>query len=203
MSELRKIIQNLADKGLDDAVMGRVKCCQELTPAGWKMPERLAGFWCDVDPEKESESLLQNVPVAMRVLNTDDDIGVIFVPKVDTTVLIEWVDGRPTITACQEWTRMILKKGDNFWLEVKANDDIFVKTAGAVEIKVAKTVTEEIDIFKQVKSPLIKLGKTAPHPVIWGDSLVSWLSTHTHGSSPPPLQAPALPALLSKVVFTD
>lgn len=205
MSELKKIIQELSDKGLDDAIIGTVVACQQTTPAGWAMPERLKGFWCDVAPEKESEALLQHAPMPLRVMNGEDhkDLGVIIVPEKDTEVIVEWVDGRPTIAACQRWERMILKKGENLWIEIDNKDNILIQTAGAIDIKVKKTSVEEADISKQIKSPLIKLGKTAPHPVIWGDSLVSWLSTHTHGGSLPPLQAPALPGLLSKVVFTD
>lgn len=204
MSEIRKLFQDLSDKGLDDAIIGTVERRQEKTPTGWSIPGRMKGFWCDVRPEKAGEAMLQYVPMAFRVLNTDDDLGIIVVPKVGTEVLVNWVDGRPTIEACQEWDRMILKKGDNLWIEIAENDDILVQTAGAVEVKVKKTVVEDIKISKQVKAPLIKLGRIAPHPVFWGDMLLTWLSTHTHHpSGKPPIQSPALPAILSKTVFID
>lgn len=204
MSDVKKLFQELADKGIDDAVLGTVKCCQQKTEVGWSLPDRMKGFWCDVEPEKESETLMQNVPMSLRVLNKHDDLGIIVVPKKETEVLVTWVDGRPTIEACQEWDRLILKKGDNLWIEIKANDDIFVQTSGAIQMKVAKTVTEDITVSKQVKAPLIKLGRLAPHPVFWGDALLTWLSTHTHHpAGKPPLQSPALPAILSKTVFID
>ncbi len=208
MSEVKKLFQELSDKGLDDAIVGTVKACQQTTPAGWAMPDRLAGFWCDVQPEKESEALLQHVPMAFRVLNTENDLGVIIVPEIDTEVLVEWVDSRPTITACQCWERMILKKGDNLWIEIDKDDNILVQTAGAVEVKVKKTVTEEIDISKHVKCPLIKLGKNAVHEVALGDLLLAWLKGHTHNCtapgtpSGPPIPRPTK-ALLSKVVFVE
>ncbi len=204
MSEVKKLFQELSDKGLDDAIIGTVTACQQTTPAGWALPDRLKGFWCDVQPEKKSETLLQHVPMAFRVLNTENDLGIIMVPKKDTEVLVSWVDGRATIEACQEWDRMILKKGKNLWIEIAENDDILVQTDGAIEVKVKKTVVEDIKISKQVKAPLIKLGRIALHPVFWGDMLLTWLSTHTHHpSGKPPIQSPALPAILSKTVFID
>ncbi len=207
MSEVKKLFQELSDKGLDDAIIGTVTACQQTTPAGWAMPDRLKGFWCDVQPEKESETLLQHVPMAFRVLNTENDLGIIVVPKIGTEVLVSWVDSRPTIEACQKWERMILKKGDNLWIEIDSQDNILVETAGAVDVKVSKTVTEEIDISKHVKSPLIKLGKNAPHPVALGDLLISWLISHTHNCTAPgyPSGPPVPPptGLLSKTVFTD
>ncbi|TET23438.1 MAG: hypothetical protein E3J71_02350 [Candidatus Stahlbacteria bacterium] len=208
MSDVRKLFQELSDKGLDDAIIGTVEAVQQTTPAGWALSDRIPGFWCDVQPEKESETLLQHVPMPLRVLNREDDkdLGFILVPEKNTEVLVTWVDGRPTIEACQRWERMILKKGDNLWIEIDADDNIFVQTAGAVEVKVKKTMTEEIAISKQVKCPLIKLGKTAPHPVFWGDMLMTWLSTHVHspGGLPPILaQTAALPGILSKTVFID
>jgi len=204
MNELKRLLQELADKGLDDAVIGTVVCCQQKTKTGWAIPDRMKGFWCDVQPEKESETLLQNVPMAFRVLNASDDLGVIVVPKKGTAVLVSWVDSRPTIAACQEWERMILKKGKNLWIEIDAADNIAVQTAGAVELKVKKTVVEDVAVSKQVKAPLIKLGRIAPHPVFWGDALLLWLSTHTHSPhGKPPIQSPALPGILSKTVFID
>lgn len=209
MSDVRKLFQELSDKGLDDAIIGTVTACQQTTPAGWALADRIPGFWCDVQPEKESETLLQHVPMPLRVLNREDDkdLGFILVPEKETEVLVTWVDGRPTIEACQRWERMILKKGDNLWIEIDADDNIFVQTAGAVEVKVSKTVTEEIDISKHVKSPLIKLGKNAPHPVALGDLLISWLTSHVHNCTAPgyPSGPPVPPptGLLSKTVFTD
>lgn len=210
-NNVRKLFQELSDKGIDDAIIGTVEAVQQTTPSGWALTDRIKGFWCDVQPEKESETLLQHVPMAFRVMNGEDhkDLGVIIVPEIDTEVLVEWVDGRPTITACQRWERMILKKGDNLWIEIDKEDNILVQTAGAVDVKVKKTVTEEIDISKHVKCPLIKLGKNAPHAVVWGDDLVSWLKNHKHNSntpgnpSGPPLTGKLLDAYLSKVVFTD
>ncbi|MBN2381173.1 hypothetical protein JXM67_15345 [candidate division WOR-3 bacterium] len=213
MSEIRKLFRELSDKGLNDAIIGTVIRCQETTPTGWSIPKRVHAFWCDVKPEKESEAVLQYVPMPMRVLNAPDDLGVIFVPKVDTEVIVSWIDGRPTMLACKEWDRMILKKGENLWIEIAKNDDILVQTNGQVNVKVGKSVTEEITLSKHVKCPLIKLGQIAPHPVVMGDILVTWLSTHTHILSPvatpagfvtsPPMQNPALPGILSKVTFTD
>lgn len=208
-NNVRKLFQELSDKGIDDAIIGTVQAVQQTTPTGWALPDRIKGFWCDVQPEKESETLLQHVPMSLRVLNTENDLGVIIVPKQGTEVLVTWVDGRPTIEACQEWERMILKKGEDLWIEIDAEDNILVQTAGAVDVKVKKTVTEEIDISKHVKSPLIKLGKKAPHAVVWGDDLVRWLKNHQHNSntpgnpSGPPLTGKLLDAYLSKVVFTD
>lgn len=211
MSDVRKLFQELSDKGIDDAIIGTVKKVQQTTPSGWALPDRIPGFWCDVQPEKESETLLQHVPMPLRVLNREDDkdLGFILVPEKNTEVLVTWVDGRPTIEACQHWERMILKKGDNLWIEIDAKDNILIQTAGAVDVKVKKTVTEEIDVSKHVKSPLIKLGKQASHPVVWGDRLTAWLKNHQHNSntpgnpSGPPLTGKMLDAYLSKVVFTD
>jgi hypothetical protein len=208
-NNVRKLFQELSDKGIDDAIIGTVEAVQETTPSGWALADRIKGFWCDVQPEKESETLLQHVPMPLRVFNTENDLGIIIVPKQGTEVLVTWVDGRPTIEACQEWERMILKKGENLWIEIDAEDNILVQTAGAVDVKVKKTVTEEIEVSKHVKSPLIKLGKKAPHAVVWGDDLVSWLKNHKHNSntpgnpSGPPLTGKLLDAYLSKVVFTD
>lgn len=210
MSEVKKLFQELSDKGLDDAVIGTVKACQQTTPTGWALPDRLEGFWCDVQPEKESEAMLQHVPMAFRVMNGEDhkDLGVIIIPEIDSEVLVEWVDGRPTITACQRWERMILKKGDNLWIEIDKEDNILVQTAGAVNVKVKKTVIEEIEISKHVKSPLIKLGTNAVHEVALGDLLLAWLKSHTHNCtapgtpSGPPIPQPTN-ALLSKVVFVE
>jgi hypothetical protein len=208
-NNVRKLFQELSDKGIDDAIIGTVEAVQETTPSGWALPDRIKGFWCDVQPEKESETLLQHVPMALRVLNTENDLGVIIVPKQGTEVLVTWVDKRPTIEACQEWERLILKKGEDLWIEIDVEDNILVQTAGAVDVKVKKTVTEEIDVSKHVKCPLIKLGKKAPHPVVWGDNLMSWLANHVHPcagpGNPSGKPVPPLPAgrFLSKVVFTD
>lgn len=203
-NNVRALFQELSDKGVNDAVIGTVDAVQQTTPAGWALSDRIPGFWCDVQPEKESETLLQHVPMSFRVLNTSNDLGIIIVPRKETEVLVTWVDGRPTIEACQEWERLILKKGDNLWIEIDAKDNILVQTNGAVEMKVKKTVVEDITISKQVKAPLIKLGKIAPHPVFWGDALMVWLQTHTHHpAGKPPLQWPALPGILSKTVFID
>ncbi|MBD3285813.1 hypothetical protein GF359_05065 [candidate division WOR-3 bacterium] len=213
MSEIRKLFRELSDKGIKDAVIGKVIRCQQTTPTGWSIPDRIKAFWCDVEPERSNEATLQYVPMPMRVINAPDDLGVIFVPKVDTEVIVSWIDGRPTMLASREWDRMILKKGENLWIEIAKNDDIFVQTRGQVDVKVGKSVTEEITLSKHVKCPLIKLGQMAPHPVVMGDMLVTWLSTHTHTLVPvltpagfvtsPPLQNPALPGVLSKVTFTD
>jgi len=211
MNDVRKLFAELSDKGIDDAIIGTVEACQQTTPAGWAMPDRIHGFWCDVQPEKESETLLQHVPMPLRVLNRegDKDLGFILVPEKDTEVLVTWVDGRPTIEACQRWERMILKKGENLWIEIDADDNIFVQTAGAVDVKVSKTVTEEIDISKHVKSPLIKLGRNAPHQVVWGNDLMNWLANHVHQCAGPgnPSGRPKPPIppgkFLSKVVYVE
>lgn len=80
-----------------------------------------------------------------------------------------------------------------------------VDNAGNVEIK---TTTGQVSI-DGIAAAGILLGPAVPaptHPVIYGDSLLLWLNTHTHSSPVGPTGVPITPAgsdLLSVKVFTS
>lgn len=193
-----------------DAIVGKVTARQFLTPTGWALPDREPyGFWCDVQPEKEGEELLQYVPMSFRVMNYADDLGFILVPKMNTEVLVSQVDGRPTIEACQEWDYFILKKGEDFYLTVDDQNNVELQTTGAVDVKVAKTSKEQAGISKQIVAPQIVLGSLGSNQAVLGNMLQLWLSSHTHGTlkpgdpTTPPLQTSTLPGILSLINKLD
>jgi len=194
------------------AVLGTVAARQYVTPAGWSLPLREPySFWCDVQPEKEGESLLMHVPMPGRVMNTEDDLGVFYVPKHDTEALIEWIDGRPTITDAHEWEEFILKKDDSNYITWDSQNNVDVKTTGKITIETLKTAMEIATISRQIKAPRIILGNLGAYSAVLGEPLNIWLSTHTHtilkptpgSQTAPPTQIPALPGHLSKVVKLD
>lgn len=170
-------------------------------------PLRDGLFWCDVQPEREGEAVLEYVPMPGRVLNADDDLGLIYVPKKGSEVSLRWVDGRATIAECREWTHWILKKDDaNFILwDDKNNIEFF--TTGKIHLKCLQSTLEESVLEHHIKSILIKLGPAGFTSAVLGEPLNAWLGSHTHlhKGSPtgPPIQAPALPAHLSKIVKLD
>jgi len=197
-----------------DSIVGIVTARQFLSPTGWALPDREPyGFWCDVQPEKEGEALLEHVPMGFRVMNYADDLGFILVPKADTEVLVSWVDGRPTIEACQEWEYLILKKGEAFYVIVDAMNNVEAQTSGEVNVTVFESSTETVGIQKHIKSPKILLGPAGLEPAVKGATWLGVFTSHTHVVSPtptplglvsgPPMNAPAAAAALSLIVSLD
>ena len=212
---VKDCLQKLMGSDLNqDAIVGKVTARQFLSPAGWALPDREPyGFWCDVQPEKEGEEELQHVPMGFRVMNYADDLGFILVPKADTEVLVSWVDGRPTIEACQEWERLILKKGEAFYVIVDAMNNVEAQTSGEVNVTVLKSSTETVAIQKHIKSPKILLGPAGLEQAVKGNTWLGIFTSHIHVVSPavtplglvsgPPLNAPAAAAALSLIVKLD
>ena len=142
----------------------------------------------DVQPERPDTAELKNVPI--RVMNLSDDLGIYVVPRVGTQVLVGLVDGRPTAFQFQEWERVVMKRADGFYLEVKRNGDVVLETSGNVELKAGGRV---------------QLGQNGQYSAVWGEVLRNWLMNHTHptpsGPSGPP--SPPPPNFLSSKVKLD
>lgn len=194
------------------AVLGSVAARQYMTPAGWSLPLRQPySFWCDVQPEKEGESLLMHVPMPGRVMNTEDDLGVWYVPKQNTEALVEWIDGRPTITDAHEWEEFILKKDDSNYIIWDSLNNVDMKTTGKITVETLQTAKEIAAISWQIDAPRIILGKLGAYSAVHGEILNMWLSTHTHtilkptpgSQTAPPTQISALGGHLSKIVKLD
>jgi len=205
---LKGALNRLIDQ-IEDGILGTVKARQHPVPGGWNLPLRdPKSFWCDVQPEREAESLLEHVPMAFRAMNYSDDLGFILVPKMNTEVLVEWIDGRPTITACQEWDILILKKGETNFLVWDIDNNVEMKITGSLDFYSAKNVTQEAMLTFQTIGAQIIHGPLGAYSHVLGEMLVMWLSTHTHTLVPvltpagyvtsPPVQIPALPGILSK-----
>lgn len=191
------------------AVLGTVAARQYVTPAGWSLPQRdLKSFWCDVQPEKEGESLLMHVPMPGRVMNSDDDLGIYYVPQQDTEVLIEWVDNRPTIVDAHEWEQFIIKKSDSDYVWWDSSNDVNVKTTGKITIETLQIAKEIAAIVWQIDAPRIILGKLGAYSVPLGELLLAAFNSHVHSSNAPstptstPL-VPMTPAVLSQIVKLD
>lgn len=213
---LWRILKDMQGSGAlpKGAVLGTASACQYVTPLGWNLPDREPfSYWCDVQPEKDGESLLKHVPMPQRVMNYPDDLGVIFVPKQGTEVLVEWIDGRPTITDCQEWEQFIVKKSDSDYIWWDSLNNVDVKTTGAITVETLRTA-EEIAAFSwKINAPQIILGPIGAFSAVLGEILNTWLGTHTHVVIPttvpgvkvtgPPIQAATLPLHLSRRVKLD
>jgi uncharacterized protein involved in type VI secretion and phage assembly len=84
---------------------------------------------------------------------------------------------------------------------------ITLQTGGStVEIDASGTITLT-GASVVLSAPSVSLGDGAAHPVVWGDVLLTWLSTHVHTctapaapSSPPVVPPP--PAMLSTISMT-
>lgn len=175
-------------------------------------PLRKGLYWCDVQPERDTDAKVEYVPMAFRVMNHTDDFGIIIVPKMNAEVIVAWVDGRPTIDSCQEWDKLIFKKDDsNYFMWDLGTNNVEMKTSGTIKIETPLTTLEKSGIQHQIHALKIILGALGPYSAVQGEILNMWLSTHTHtilkptpgSQTSPPTQIPALGAHLSKVVKLD
>ncbi len=145
----------------------------------------------DVQLERE-EKVRKSLPI--RVMKTQDDLGIYIIPKVGTEVLVLFVDARPTPIAFQEWEKIIVKRSDGFRLEIERSGKVELENPQGARITIdGKNVEADGLSSFRVRASQVELGnsaiggvitdKTLPACIFSGAPMVNFSSKTVKGSS--------------------
>ncbi len=161
-------------------------------------------YWCDVQPERDTDAKVEYVPMALRVMNYEDDFGIIIVPKLNTEVLVALVDGRPTIDSCQEWDKLIIKKDDsNYIVWDLGTNNVEMKTSGTITIETPQTILEKAGLEHQTDSQKIIHGPLGAFSHLLGEIVQAIYNSHTHISTAPTLPTSPPVPLIPKTALSN
>lgn len=133
----------------------------------------------------EGEQVIREA-VPLRIFNDEGGLGVAFIPKIGSEVLIGFIDGaeaRPQILKVQEWDSLIVRKGpaNNPALEITVSSDN--------QIDLRKDSGFQFTIDTEDK---VSIGNAPSHSLGWGDAWLQEFNNHIHPTPTGPSGKPVI-----------